>query len=158
MNSYYVTVLHRNHLGIMTLGAQTLSAIPSLIDFMTGVGTTYGTYAQYLSGGIHAMWPGNANQTLNANGKHCVCYNSGPSDVDHIRDAVKNATGNIAHLTTFNGPSVTNVYHVADLNMDGNVRYSSSPSDVDFTRRVIVGYPANLTFLITFADCVEQLP
>lgn len=155
--NYFVAVLHRNHLGVMTLAAQTLSAVPVPIDFTTGAGS-YGTNAQYLSGGINAMWPGNANQTLNANGKHCVCYNSGPSDVDHIRDAVKNASGNLAHITTYVGPSVTNVYHISDLNLDGDVRYSTSPSDVDFTRRVVVGYPANLTFLITYADCVEQLP
>ena len=58
--SYHVAVRHRNHLGVMTFTAASLSAMTTTIDF-TDIGTpTYGTGAQKKVSGVNVMWTGNS--------------------------------------------------------------------------------------------------
>lgn len=58
--SYHVAVRHRNHLGMMTFTAASLSAVTTTID-LTDIGTpTYRTGAQKNVSGANVMWTGNS--------------------------------------------------------------------------------------------------
>nr|MBP9875219.1 hypothetical protein [Haliscomenobacter sp.] len=59
---YYVTVRHRNHLGIASASAVYLSPVACALDFARGASATYGSNAQQdLGGGKMGFWPGDAN-------------------------------------------------------------------------------------------------
>lgn len=76
--SYYVAVRHRNHLGIMTAAAVSLSAAPLSIDFTSAATSTYGTEARKDISGTQVMWMGNTN--FNAQ----LSYVGDPNDRDPI--------------------------------------------------------------------------
>lgn len=164
---YYLSVQHRNHLGVMTGMSIPLSQAPNgnLVDFTSPATANYGTSpaaaanAQFQNSGVRSLWAGNVEITMPGGGGHQVIYYAGtPSDVDLLRATVTNAAGNILHLTTFSGASMTNLYSVFDINLDGNIRYSASPSDVDLIRANVTNFPANILHLTTFTGLIEQLP
>jgi hypothetical protein len=71
-NNLYVTVFHRNHLGIMSANPVTLSGGIYSYDFTTGSGQAFGSNAQKnLGGGKYGMFAGdfNADGTINLNDK-----------------------------------------------------------------------------------------
>lgn len=64
--NYYVSVRHRNHLGIMTLNTLSLSATATTIDYTTI--PLYGTDAADVEGGVQLLWTAdtNSNGTIDA--------------------------------------------------------------------------------------------
>jgi len=149
---YYVVVMHRNHLGIMTANVITLSDTPSVIDFTNNTSQiTYGSNAQTIYGmptGKVGMWAGNVG------GDTSVRYQGSGNDTNSIKDAVLADTGNTtsSNLHSFTG------YNVADVNLDGTVRYQGSGNDANTIKDVILAHPDNQSSPSNLFLILEQLP
>ncbi|WP_299887620.1 endonuclease [uncultured Lacinutrix sp.] len=141
---YFITVKHRNHLGIMTIGAVTLSNTILVVDFTdNSTPITNGTDAQTSFGmpnGILAMWAGDSNSDGRLN------YSGALSDVPGIRSQVFNDPNN----SVFGGPPVASYpssgYNSTDIDMDGVTVYSGASSDVLHVRNNIFNNPSNSVF------------
>ena len=122
--NYYLSVKHRNHIGIMTSAAVSLSeCATTVIDFTTAP-TVYTNPAMLVAprkhnGSLYTMWPGDANNNKNTR------YNGLSNDKDNILLSL-GGTGNI------NGSIELNVYRVEDVNMDGKIRYNNTDNDRSF--------------------------
>ncbi len=113
--SYRIAVRHRNHLGIMTSSAVSLSGSATTVD-MTAASSAYGTNARVLVGTRYCMWAGDGT------GNGVISYSGSGNDRDPMLTAVGSTTPNNALL---------NVYDQRDINMDGAVRYSGTLNDRD---------------------------
>ncbi len=141
---YYVSIKHRNHLGIMTATTIALSSTATTVDFIDAANPiTFGTDAQTTFGmpsGVEAMWAGDAN------GDGRLNYSGGQSDVPSIRSQVFNDPDN----SVFGGPPVASYpsqgYDGTDTNLDGNTVYSGTASDVLYIRNNIFNNPSNSVF------------
>ena len=116
---YYVTVKHRNHLGIMSENAISLNGCSTTsVDFTTLPSVYTNLYLamgpRKLIGSVYALWPGNANNNKN------VKYNGLSNDKAQLLFAVGSGTPN---------NSLSPVYRMEDVNMDGKVRYNNSDND-----------------------------
>ncbi len=135
-DDYYLAVRQRNHLGICSDAALTLSRTPISIDFTDNATATYGTNAQEdLGGGVMGMWAGNVVQ----DGK--LKYTGTQND----RGPILVAIGGIVETSTISG------YYPEDVNLNGIVKYTGSAND----RAVIL---VNIGGLIETATLLEQLP
>jgi hypothetical protein len=113
--NYHVAVRHRNHLGMMTFTAASLSAVTTTIDF-TDIGTpTYGTGAQKNVSGVNVMWTGNSRPDDR------LKYTGPAND----RDPILIRIGGVTPTAVVNG------YFVEDNTMDGQVKYTNANNDRD---------------------------
>lgn len=118
-DDYYVSIRHRNHLGVMTANAIPLQySTAAFVDFTTTdpvyVKPNLPGNAPYaprkdLGNGVMGLWSGNA--TYN---DHLIKYNGLNSDKREILTAIGFGTpGNI----------IVGNYRREDLNMDGTIKY-----------------------------------
>ncbi|MBK7761993.1 MAG: hypothetical protein IPI46_01300 [Bacteroidetes bacterium] len=122
-DNYYVTVKHRNHLGVMTATALPLTLTPTSIDFTT-LAPVYvhvtlppiTNVPRKISGSVALLWAGDANANKN------VKYNGLANDKEPILTTVGVATPN---NTVFG-------YRIEDVNMDGMVRYNNFNNDKNY--------------------------
>ena len=116
--SYYVALRHRNHLGVMTSTARSLTvdASSNLIDFRSSASGVYGTTPMALKGSVYCLWAGDAT------GTGTLSYIGANNDRDPILTAVGGTTPN---------NSLTNVYDRRDVNLDGVIRYTGTANDRD---------------------------
>jgi hypothetical protein len=117
--SYYVSLKHRNHLGVMTMQTASLSACNSnQIDFSSQAPV----YSNPLIlnaprksvDNMMALWAGDANRNKQ------VKYNGNNNDKDRILAAIG--------ISMPNG-TLAPVYRLEDLNMDAKVRYNNMDND-----------------------------
>ena len=132
---YYLTVRHRNHLGVMTADPVAVSIATSLVDFTLPSNATYGTSAQKLTGGKMLMWGGNVT------GDGELKYTGSGND----RDVILVAVGGTTPTNTTSG------YRREDVNLDGLVKYVGEANDRDPILVNIGGTSPNNTRL-------QQLP
>ena len=134
--NYFVSVRHRNHLGVMTHAPVGLSANAVTIDFTLSSTQTYGSNARKtLGNGKMALWAGNANSNNN------VKYNGSGND--------RNTILALVGLTTPNNSVAA--YSRGDCNLDGLIKYNGSNSD----RNVVL---ANVGLTTPNLILFEQLP
>ena len=135
-DDYYISINHRNHLGIMTKDPIDLSGNIDL-DFTSILTETYGESArEMLEIDVYGLWPGD----VNADG--IIKYNGSSND--------KNSVLFECGLFTPNNV-VSTVYDSADINMDGDVQYNGSSNDKnEILSRVGLFTPNNII--------EEQLP
>ena len=130
--TYYISVRHRNHLGVRTSGTLTLAKITTTAyNFTTGLAQAYkGTVtnnamATMISGAntIYCMWGGDAN------GNKVVRYSGPANDESQLLN------------TTLGGNKGATVsgYNNSDLNMNGSVRYSGPSNDESELLNTILG-------------------
>ena len=123
--SYYLTVRHRNHLGVQLGQAKQYAANTTVYtDFTTLLTTDMYTNnglnaARRLVSGRYAMWAGNGRTDRQ------VKYNGGGNDRSVLLSAVGIATPN----------NIVSGYNLADYNMDGLTKYNGSSND----RNVLLG-------------------
>jgi PKD-like domain/Bacterial Ig-like domain (group 2) len=116
---YHIAILHRNHLGAMSLGLKSLTLADPLVnqfDFTDNAdigNATYGTNAQKLIGGYRCMWAGDAT----GNGQ--IRYNNQNND----RSAILNFLSGISSSSSLPG------YYKEDINMNGIVKYNGGGND-----------------------------
>ncbi len=109
---YYVSVKHRNHLGVMTATPISLS---DTIDFTLGETSVFGIDSRKKVGSSWCLWDGDVN------GDGLIKYTGGNND----RDLVLQDIGGIVPTNTTGG------YLDSDVNMDGVTKYTGSTNDRD---------------------------
>ena len=123
---YYVSIRHRNHLGVMTANPVLLNSSSAPIDF-TRAGRAWvhpdiNTNPPMINqAGICLLYPGDAN------GDHLVKQEGVLSDHRVLRDQLPHAAMN----------DVRKGYYTEDLNMDGQVRYMNYQNDKDVLLRTL---------------------
>jgi hypothetical protein len=129
-DQYFVALRHRNHLGIMTDAAQTLSSTASLLNLSNGDVPLYGgAEAVNQLSGRQVLWAGDAN------GDGTLRYTGSSND----RDAILSRVGGISLTDVVAG------YWDEDVNLDGVVRFTGTGNDRDVVLQNIGGsVPTNL--------------
>ena len=129
--NYYISVKHRNHLGVMTGTQVTLGASTTSYDFSNpsasvwvkpGYPTSITNTPRKTIGSIATMWGGDANTNKNAK------YNGTANDKEQI-------------LYDFGTPNTNDilyqVYKNSDLNMDAKVKYNNTDNDKNWLLSLI---------------------
>ena len=115
--NYFVSIKHRNHLGIMTATPIPFVSGNYSIDFTTvplyTVPTIVNNAPANFTGSLNLMWSGDPNSNKN------VKYNGIFNDKDPILYTVGIATPN----------NCVYGYRLEDLNLDGKVRYNNTDND-----------------------------
>lgn len=118
IGNYHVAVLHRNHLGAMTLDALYIDGLQAAIDLTSAALPTYGSQARkQLSGGNAplGLWAGDVNADAE------LKYVGGGNDRDPM-------------LVAIGGNVPTNIivgYRAEDVTLDGIVKYVGDGNDRD---------------------------
>ncbi|OYU93987.1 MAG: hypothetical protein CFE21_18255 [Bacteroidetes bacterium B1(2017)] len=131
--NFYVSVRHRNHLGVMTASTVAISTTAQAIDFTNAATATFGTNAQKTVGTVKAMWAGNATGITLA-GTDKVIYAGSTNDVSSVR-LIALSVG------TLGTSSIVAGYRNSDLNLDGNTVYAGSNTDTALIRNTVLSYP-----------------
>ena len=154
-SQYYVSVRHRNHLGVMTATAIALGA-NTLVDFSLSTTATWkspnvGITSAYPQApnvnGVYAMWSGNASidKSVKAQGSN--------NDQSAIVQSVWNDPGNTAISNIYS----VNKYLRSDINMNGVTKMQGTFNDVDYLYNVIWFHPENPSVSNIFSF-YQQLP
>lgn len=118
---YFVMVRHRNHLGTLTKTKINLAAA-HFVDFTVATQPTVGTTAtsarKLIKTATYGLIAGNTIPKIG--GGYQVIYNNANND----RAPILNVVGASTPLNT-----VSNVYMLEDVNMDGKVRYNNAGND-----------------------------
>ncbi|MEO0468066.1 MAG: lamin tail domain-containing protein, partial [Bacteroidota bacterium] len=134
-NTFFVSLKHRNHLGIMTESAVEVHNHQIDLDFANGNQATWGTHSMAnLSGSQWGLWAGDAN------GDGQITFQS--SDPSEVFLRVLLAPGNLSFARNF----VWTAYDAADVNMDGKVIFQGQGADVSSVFLSILLYPQNSGF------------
>ncbi|HEV7349825.1 Ig-like domain-containing protein [Telluribacter sp.] len=153
--AYYITVRHRNHLGVMTAAALPLTSTSTLIDFRK---PATATYVKVPSNPIHqpqvevvqgrALWAGNAQHD------HEIGYQGTANDVVRIGNQIMGAPANQLQLPFYRLTG----YYDADINLNGEVIYQGHQNDIEFIyQNIIKNHPGNVLLENNFM-IQEQLP
>ncbi len=121
--SYHVAVLHRNHLGCMTLDGVPVSSTPGYVDFTLPYTLTYGTEARKPMGIAQVLWAGDVTHD------GTIKYTGASND----RDPILSIIGGTVPTATTAG------YLGADVNMDGRAKYTGAANDRDIILQNIGG-------------------
>lgn len=159
-SQYFVSVKHRNHLGVMTAAAVPLSATGTTVDFTTMTSAqvydkpgavSYNGVEMVTINGKQALWAGDAN----TDGK--VKYIGGASDNSRVLNDVISAQGagqNPAYNYDF-----AFGYFFGDVDLNGKAKYQGTVNDPTVIfNNVIVAYPLNTLQLYNYDFLIEQLP
>ncbi|WP_020558841.1 Ig-like domain-containing protein [Thiofilum flexile] len=138
--TYWVSVKHRNHLGVMTQTALPFSTTPVSVDFTLATTPVYGTHARIEQGTIALLWAGDAdsNGTITSNG---------PTN-DHTQ--VLNQIISDAHNSVTNSNFKATGYSTADLNLNGITLFAGPENDINLLSSNVVLHPANQSTAANF--------
>ena len=151
---YFVSVRHRNHLGVMSQTALPLTSVVSTIDFRLPTTPTY----VLANSPIHqsqvdvaqgkALWAGNALY----DGQ--IIYQGTDNDVNVIYQQVIAATGNPFFLPFY----ILAGYYTGDINMDGEVIFQGTTNDVEYIYQNVINNHNGNSLKQNFFIIQEQLP
>lgn len=119
--NYYISIKHRNHLGVMTAMPIPLNYLPTIIDFTSSIpvytinSIVYNAPRKIVNS-IYVLWAGDANNNKN------VKYNGTANDKDAILFAIGAGMSN----------NILSGYRIEDVNMDGKVKYNNADNDKNF--------------------------
>jgi hypothetical protein len=164
---YYVTIRHRNHLGVMTATAEDLR-VDNTVDFsdnnaarsgvfdygtnhpVAGATFDYTGLAQKTDAtSVKALWAGNSS------GDDKVKYTAPNDDAFTAFVDVLSFPANTLFISNYN---LGFGYDRGDINMNGQTKYTA-PGDDRFTLFIeVLSYPLNTNFITNFNFFLEQLP
>lgn len=153
--SYYVSVRHRNHLGIMTAAPVTITLAGAMVDFIEALDGDvyhrpgYAGLARTTAGGGRVLWGGDANE----DGK--LKYTGFGNDLTAFFAQVLSFSGNGLLVLNFNNMFG---YYGGDVNMDGQVKYTGLNTDASWVFINVLGYALNSATALNYNDLLEQLP
>ncbi|MCC6541110.1 MAG: delta-60 repeat domain-containing protein [Flavobacteriales bacterium] len=130
-SEYFISVRHRNHLGIITASSIQLDqAVPLVLNFSDGSAPVNGgPNALKPNGSKLALWPGDVRFNRN------VQYAGQNND----RDAILVRIGGVVPTNTVQG------YSPEDVNLDGVVKYAGTNNDRDKVLQTVGGVvPTNI--------------
>ncbi|MCH8554016.1 MAG: cadherin-like domain-containing protein [Schleiferiaceae bacterium] len=149
---YFVSVRHRNHLGVMKKDRVELvgGAVPPLVDFTSDLSSLWGQFGANLApNNSLLLWAGNA-----ASSNRLVFQGPGddPSSV-FFNVLFSPDNQNLA-------PNFTSTfgYFLQDLNMDGTNIFQGPNNDIDVLFFNLLFFPLNSTLSPNFANFFEQIP
>jgi hypothetical protein len=129
--NYFVSVRHRNHLGVRTAATLSLAkTTTTAYNFTTAQTQAFpgavanNPMATLAPTAFFGMWAGDANGNRN------VRYSGAANDNNQLLNIT--LAGNVAGV-------ITNTYNRSDLNMNGNVRYSGAANDNNILLNVVLG-------------------
>ncbi|MFK7926070.1 MAG: lamin tail domain-containing protein [Bacteroidia bacterium] len=135
-SDYFISLHHRNHLGIMSAGAYVQKDAFNLLDFRDN-SMVYGTNPQkLLNGGLYGLWGGD----VDGDGK--LSFQGAANDPTNVFIQILSAPDNTAFARNF----VLDGYYNADVNLDGQLIFQGAASDVGPIFINILSYPANTSF------------
>jgi hypothetical protein len=164
--SYYISVRHRNHLGVMSASPITFMPMGTNIDFTQTttsnyqlIGSNGSAFAQqsWVNGMTTTLtlWPGNMSNTM-LGGVHSgdrIIYQGGGSDGDEAYFKILLDPGNTNFLPNY----IVADYHRGDANMDAKVIYQGGSADTDLIFFTVVLFPGNSDNLPNYV-IFEQIP
>ena len=158
--NYFVNIRQRNHLGIRTAAVRVLSstmgiAVPAVYDFSTAQSQAFQNPLVTANGamvdmgaGVFGMLGGNANGSAGTPtvGNATIRANGGTNGL--VNDYVYLTTTVLGG--TVNNP-ITNVYHTADINLDGTVRANggTNPAVNDYIFLTTTALGGNVNKVLT---------
>jgi hypothetical protein len=151
--SYYVSVRHRNHLGVMTANAVPLAVSGNLVDFtdpgtpLWDDGTNLDGLEQTTINMKHALWAANSRTDAG------VVFAGETNDKDAIFNQVDQALGNILHSQTY----ILAGYNTGDGTLNARTIFAGQDNDVDFLFNNVDTHPRNVLRSQTFV-IRQQLP
>ncbi|MEB4590943.1 hypothetical protein VSS37_08145, partial [Candidatus Thiothrix sp. Deng01] len=137
---YYVTLRHRNHLGVTTAAPLNLSTTIASVDFTLAATATLGSNARLVSGTTALMWAGDANSS------DSVIANGPSNDINVVLGKVLTAPANTLANSNFRLAG----YFPSDLNMDGVSVFSGPSNDINLLLGNVLLHPANTAFAANF--------
>jgi len=155
--AFYVSIKHRNHLGVMTANPIAVANARAKMDFRIETDADCYNFGIYEGlemaeiNGKKALWAGNTNKDTKA--KYDGVLN------DRIVIAGNILASPLNNLTILNYANV-NGYFQGDVNMDGKVKYDGVTNDRIIMQSIILTYPLNYDVLQVnnFDIMLEQLP
>ena len=139
---YFLSVSHRNHLGVISNTTEVLSKDDYVFDF------TDGTVA--IKGGNNGRWAfGDGALAMiagNINGDDRINILGVDNDGTDIRQAIFNDPGNFFNLPSYS----INGYSVFDVNMNGQANILGTSNDATLIRNILITAPANFFNLPSF--------
>ncbi|MBJ6611143.1 MAG: VWA domain-containing protein [Candidatus Thiothrix moscowensis] len=138
--NYYVSVRHRNHLGVMTASPVSLGSTATLVDFSLASTSVAGSETRYTSGKLALLWVGdiNASSTLTCNGPG--------NDITNLLSTVLSSTENPQAYTNY----ILQGYLNTDINMDGKTLFSGPNNDANTLLGNVLLHPLNSTFAANY--------
>lgn len=145
---YFVSVRHRNHLGVMTEDPVLLTPTATTVDFTSPSLNVYGSNSRATQNGQTVLWPGDFNN----DGK--VVYQGPSNDATYLFQTVLLFPANEQALANY----VVEGYRQADLNLDGKCIYQGPANDrAMLLLNAILSTPENVLLLGNFI-LIEKLP
>ncbi len=161
VDSYYVALRHRSHLGVMTKFPQSTTQLESLVNFtdvatplfdkgivgtnnFTGLATN-----NNVKSGYRAMWQGD----FNADGK--VKYDNPNDDLGVMLAEVVNYPTNTDLATNFD---FAYGYFQGDYDMNSKDKYDNPNDDNTRLLSQVVNYPQNVDLATNYDFLIQQLP
>ncbi|HRZ76382.1 MAG TPA: FISUMP domain-containing protein, partial [Bacteroidales bacterium] len=142
--SYYVAVMHRSHLSVMTASKVSTSSA-GLIDFTDTASTpVYGRCLMQLAGGAEGMIAGDINHDKT------IKYSGSGNDRVLILQRIMSVLGGGSITSIING------YYKEDLRMDGNVKYSGGGNDPSLIIQNLIGLTGSSAITVTFTGPVPH--
>jgi hypothetical protein len=148
--NYYVTIRHRNHLGVMTGGKVFLSSAAPVVDFRSSNVTVNGGLegGKMMIDGNRALWAGDMN------GDRRVLFQGPNNDIFGLFSHVLADDLNIDFLANF----ISTGYHRTDYNLDGKVIYQGPNNDRSLLLyQTVLSHPGNVSNLANFI-VLEKMP
>ncbi len=157
LDSFYVVLRHRSHLGVMSQ----IVTIDNLIDFTSlqtpvfnfGVKNGYNytglSLNKNIKEGYNALWAGDAN----GDGK--IKFHGTNDDVNYFFADVLNYPTNFNSNSNFD---FSYGYFSGDFNMDGKSKFDNPFDDKNYLFATILFYPLNENYLSNFDHFIEQIP
>ncbi|MGB1254785.1 MAG: choice-of-anchor L domain-containing protein [Thiolinea sp.] len=138
---HYVTIRHRNHLGVMTATPVTLKEDVALeYDFTSPDLEVYGHEARTSFGDHQLMWAGDLNNSISI-------ISEGPgSDMSVMLGAVLVAPANLEANANY----PLEGYYASDVNMDGKTVYSGPNNDTNLLIGNVLLHPDNAEYHSNF--------
>ena len=127
--SYYISVRHRNHLGVRSANTISLNrTIPIVFDFTTSLssafaGSVTNNALATLPGGFFGLWGGDINRNKN------VKFNGPGNDLNELLNTCLSGNKSI----TLTG------YSPCDINLDRNTKFNGPGNDLNFLLNTVLG-------------------
>ena len=159
VDSFYIVVRHRLHLGVMSNKVASkyafdfTAANANIFDFGTRLnnGYDYTGLAQNkeVKTGYQAMWAGD----FNADGK--IKFTNPDDDINYLFYDVFIHPENLLGNANFN---YAYGYYQGDINMNGKIKFDNPNDDKNFLYAQLLFYPLNTSYLSNFNYMIEQIP
>ncbi len=161
LDSYFVAVRHRSHLGTMTKYGQSATNLQNLVDLtvtstplydfgsLGGFNFTGLSQKPNVKGTYRAMWQGD----FNADGK--VKYDNPDDDLANMLFDVRRYPGNTNSTTNYD---FAYGYFQSDYDMDSKVKFDNPDDDNALLLFTLRRYPLNTNRTTSFDFMLQQLP